>query len=162
MKRSLLFSISFGALILFFTSAFMANSDNYFEIGSKQWNLKSGQIANESFDLNSKFGLDLIGEKTDSSKDNSLIWFSLTSTNTDKIKDGFYEFSSTPLNDRAPYSFNGSVKISDREFKITNGSFSIKTLEDSISVNFILELANGNIVNGKYNGKVSLADRSID
>lgn len=158
MKKSLLFSaILFPVIFLF--SAFNTISENYFEIGSKKWNLQSAIIANESYGLNSKFELDLISDKTELSEAKTFIWLSLTSSGTEKITEGVYKFSQASLNDRASLGFNGAVFINGEAIKIVNGSFSLETLDETVSVHFVLELANGNIVKGTYKGPFSAVDR---
>lgn len=158
MKKSLLLlTILFPAFFLF--SAFNTISENYFEIGSKKWNLQSAIIANESYGINSKFELDLLSDKRELSEAKTFIWLSLTSTGTEKITEGVYKFSQASLNDRAPFGFNGAVHINGEEIKIDNGSFSLETFNEAVSVHFVLELANGNIVKGNYKGPFSSVDR---
>ena len=148
-----------GVFVL--TTAFTITSKNYFEIGHKKWNLESAIIANESYEVNSKFDLDLISDGKEFSDAKTYIWLSLTSSNTSKVADGLYEFSSKPLSNREPFHFNGSVFINEMEIKIVNGTFTVETLKDNVSVHMIFKLANGNILNGEYNNKFSAEDRSM-
>ena len=63
------------------------------------------------------------------------------------------------MNDRAPFGFHGAVHINGEEIKIANGSFSLETLDEGVSVQLVLELANGNILKGTYKGPYSAVDR---
>lgn len=154
--------LTFSALItiFFLSNAFKAVSDNYFQIGSKKWNIETSEMANESYDTKSKFELDFISDANKLSKAQTFIYLSLTSSNTYKIADGIYEISETSLNDREPYRFNGSVFINKKEVQIVNGTFSVENKNETIAVHMNFKLANGDILNGIYNGKISSFDRS--
>jgi hypothetical protein len=159
MKKILLFTIPLLGLF-FLITAFKNVSENFFQISSKKWNLESAEIANESYDVKSKFELDFMSEVNKLSDAKTFIYLSLTSSNTYKVADGIYEISLTSLSGREPYHFNGSVFINDKEIKIVDGTFSVENINEAISVHMIFKLANGDILNGIYNGEFTSIDRS--
>ncbi|MCM4155949.1 hypothetical protein [Gramella sp. AN32] len=158
MKNSLLTSVTL-IVIFFLNNSFKVASDNYFQIGSKNWKLESAEITNESYDNKSKFEIDFISGTSKLSDAQTFIYISLTSANTYKVADGIYTISKKSLSDREPYRFNGSIFINNKEVKIVDGTFSVE-MNESFSVHMIFKLANGDILNGNYNGKYSSFDRS--
>ena len=156
--KALLFTLIFTSICLM---GFKDYSKNTLTIGSKEWVLDSAIIANESYGVKSKFEVDLIsGSGRKDLKATTLIWFSVTSNTTFRLAPGIYHFSSNNLNERLPFQFNSTIRINNHEIKITSGTFSIGNVNGNINVDFILELANGDIARGNYYGQASAINRS--
>lgn len=146
-------------LALFILSIYSFKTDNskgYLKIGNSEYLINSASIANESYGISSKFEIDLIGKDVPK----TLIYFSATSNSTYKLSDGIYKFSSTNLNDRRPFYFNGAVSVNNHTVKIDGGTFSIENNGEDLEIHFILKLSNGDIAKGIYHGKGLVINRN--
>lgn len=146
--------------ILFLSSFTRDNLKNFFTIGNNKISLNSAIIANESYGIKSKFEVDLINHNEDLTKAHTYIYFSLASNSTSKLSNGVYQFSSTNLDRRLPFQFNGSVKVNGNVVEIAEGTISIENYSGDLDVQFILKLKNGDIAKGTYRGEVSEVNRA--
>ena len=154
-------SLTLAFLFIFCLSSFNNKiQDNFFTVGNNRYSLSYSEIANESYNIKSKFEVDLMTKDEDLAKAETYVYFSLTSNNTAMLSNGIYQFSSGSLNDRLPFHFNGSVKINYHVVEITGGSISIENRSQEYDIHFILKLENGDIAKGMYRGKASEVDRS--
>ncbi|HSB94297.1 MAG TPA: hypothetical protein VLC28_14340 [Flavitalea sp.] len=136
------------------------SSENFFTVAKNKYPLTSLQVANESYGITPKFEIDLITGVSDLGKANTYIFVSLSSDNTADISNGIYQFSSEPLNERLPFSFNGFVKVNKHEVKIFQGTISVENRDNEFDIQFILKLQNGDIAKGTYHGKALKINRN--
>ncbi len=134
--------------------------NNFFTVGKNTYPLSFCQLANESYGTKSKFEVDLMTEDEDLSKAKTFLYFSLTSDNTSILSEGIYQFSSSALNDRLPFNFNGSAKINNHTVEVVGGTISLENRGGGYDIQFILKLKNGDIAKGIYRGKALDIDRS--
>jgi len=157
--KSTLFTLAF--FFIFCLSSFEHDTPaNFFTVGNNKHSLDFSEIVNESYGIKSKFEVDLINQVEDLAKAKTYLYFSLASNNTASLSNGIYQFSSTALNDRLPFQFNGSIKINNHKLEITEGTISIEKCNRDYDIQFILKLQNGDIAKGTYRDKVLEVDRS--
>jgi len=157
--KSILFTLA--SMFVFSLSSFDNKiPGNFFTVGNNTHSLSFFQLANESYDIKSKFEVDLMTKDEDLAKAKTYIYFSLTSNNTAYVSNGIYQFSSGAMNDRLPFHFNGSVKINNHVVEISGGTISIENRSHEYDIQFILKLQNGDIAKGLYRGKALEVDRN--
>jgi len=156
------------ALLLVFCGRKSGNEPpNSVQFKGQTFSINRCEIANESVDNTSKFGVDLfITEKgnsfTDTTNKKSLIRLSIISRNSSDLEDGEYQFSSESVNTRASMTFSGIVVLNNEEIHITEGNLICKR-DSSNKVNFMFKLRvdENNRIDGNYFGSFVYTNGSL-